>query len=180
MKAGAKIVSEYSFIRRRTNKDNLRSHGQTTVITYSTGEQVEIKRIITAREYENAMRRRDPRRHVVKQSRCSFLIEGGSFTVHKYVSPRPGLGVLHSQGKCEVPGWMGVVRELRGEEVRGYGRGAQNLSFIIFLIRASLRATVGREGVWGLWNQFEGGRERGRHGGEGKSSGEGGWRKKDV
>ncbi|GMH77164.1 hypothetical protein TL16_g07312 [Triparma laevis f. inornata] len=116
MKAGAKIVSEYSFIRRRTNKDNLRSHGQTTVITYSTGEQVEIKRIITAREYENAMRRRDPRRHVVKQSRCSFLIEGGSFTVHKYISPRPGLGVLHSQGKCEVPGWMGVVRELRGEE----------------------------------------------------------------
>ena len=45
-----------------------------------------------------------------------------SFTVNKYLSPRAGLCVLHSQGKCEVPDWMGVVRELRGEEdERMYG-----------------------------------------------------------
>ena len=75
--SNASIVREYSFIRRRTNSDSLRSHGQTTVQTYSTGETVEIKRIINSREYENAMRRRDPRRHVVRQERWSFLIEGG-------------------------------------------------------------------------------------------------------
>ncbi|GMH85367.1 hypothetical protein TrVE_jg308 [Triparma verrucosa] len=151
--SNAKIVREYSFIRRRTNSDNLRSHGQTTVQTYSTGETVEIKRIINSREYENAMRRRDPRRHVVRQERWSFLIEGGSFTVHKYLSPRAGLCVLHSQGKCEVPDWMGVVRELRGEEdERIYG------AYGISLKEGEERGRVGSVGR-GSGGGGEGGRK---------------------
>lgn len=77
----------YSFIRKRTNlsadKKKLGSVYQLTTVTRTpSGDTVEEKRIITAREYSSAYLTRDVRRHIVHQQRISFLYKLQSFTVH--------------------------------------------------------------------------------------------------
>lgn len=77
----------YSFIRKRTNLDadgrKLGSVYQLTTVTRSpSGNTIEEKRIITAREYSSAFLTRDTRRHIVHQQRISFLYKLQSFTIH--------------------------------------------------------------------------------------------------
>lgn len=82
----------YSFIRKRTNLDE---HGQklgsvyqlTTVTRAPSGDTIEEKRIITAREYSSAYLTRDVRRHIVHQQRISFLYKLQSFTIHVRLEP---------------------------------------------------------------------------------------------
>lgn len=125
-------ANEYSFIRKRTHlsKDCNSlgsSYGLTTVHVTHSGKEVEVKRIITPREYNAAYKTRDPTRHVVKQRRITFLWATQSFNVHIYKEPIDDLCILHVQSsvgsdKCEVPQFLSVNRLLgEKEEDRQYG-----------------------------------------------------------
>jgi len=77
----------YSFIRKRTTIDKNRNrkgsvYQLTTAQLSSTGEVIEQKRIISAREYSSAYKTRDCSRHIITQERISFLYKLQSFTVH--------------------------------------------------------------------------------------------------
>lgn len=106
-------VEEYSFIRKRTQvsvasgdgatKTSAEIYGQTTVKRTNDGHEVEIKRIISKREYNMLYKARDMSRNIVKQTRISFLWNMQSFTIHIYSQPIKvkDLCVLHCQ--LEVP-----------------------------------------------------------------------------
>lgn len=125
-------ANEYSFIRKRTHlsRDGNplgSSYGLTTVHVTHSGKQVEVKRIITPREYNAAYKTRDPTRHVVKQQRITFLWETQSFNVHIFKEPNDDLCILHVQSsegsdKCKVPDFLFVNRMLgENEEDKQYG-----------------------------------------------------------
>ena len=88
-----KSAEAYSFIRKRTTIDK---HGNkrgsvyqlTTSQVSSTGEVIEQKRIITAREYAAAYKTRDPTRHIILQERIIFLYQLQSFTVNVSIPPK--------------------------------------------------------------------------------------------
>jgi len=88
---------QYSFIRsRRTAEYTV--YGHTTVSQHSSGERVEVKRIITRREYEwTKSQHSDPARHVVVQRRYCFLWQGKTFSVYRYLNPVRDLAILHCQ-----------------------------------------------------------------------------------
>ena len=118
------VKAEYSFVRKREGRDST-AYGQTTVQTTSEGQVIEVKRIITGREYRNLVRNRDGRRHVVRQTRVSFIWDGMSFSAHRYLQPINGVSILHAQRGGEevevgVPAWIGGGREL---DVQGKDRG---------------------------------------------------------
>jgi len=106
-------VEEYSFIRKRTQvgvgggdgatRTSTEIYGQTTVKRTNDGHEVEIKRIISKREYNMLYKARDMTRNIVKQTRISFLWNMQSFTIHMYSQPIKvrDLCVLHCQ--LEVP-----------------------------------------------------------------------------
>jgi hypothetical protein len=83
---------------------------------------IELKRIITAREYSAAYKSRDVARHIVRQERISFLYEHQSFTVHVYETPALGLCILHAQVETthdvspavNLPCFLDVDRQLVG------------------------------------------------------------------
>lgn len=94
------------------------------------GELVELKRIITAREYSASYKVRDLSRHIVRQERISFLYERQSFTVHIYKNPSPGLCILHAQVEStngeepvvKLPEFLDVDRQLLGsDDEKRYG-----------------------------------------------------------
>lgn len=95
-------VEEYSFIRKRTQVGvggTTEVYGQTTVKRTNDGHEVEIKRIITKREYNILFKARDTTRNIVKQTRISFLWNMQSFNIHIYSEPIKvrDLCVLHCQ-----------------------------------------------------------------------------------
>lgn len=95
------FAEEYSFIRKRTHlsRDGRAlgtTYGLTTVHTTHSGKQIEVKRIITQREYYAAYKTRDMNRHVVKQKRISFIWNMQSFNVHIYMEP------VHVENLCIV------------------------------------------------------------------------------
>ena len=118
------IVEEYSFVRRRTARpSNVSSYGQTTVQRTSDGQEIEIKRIISEREYRLCCKNRDLGRHVVRQQRISFIWREQSFNCHIYNSPITGLCILHCQSSAtstphpkysgvRIPPFLKVEREL--------------------------------------------------------------------
>jgi predicted ATPase len=79
---------QYSFIRKRTiiGKDGKRVggwvYGITLVQKTSDGQIMEMKRIITSREYASSMKQRDVTRHIIQQKRISFLYMHQSFSIH--------------------------------------------------------------------------------------------------
>lgn len=94
------------------------------------GDLVELKRIITPREYVASYKSRDVSRHIVRQERISFLHERQSFTVHIYETPSPGLCILHAQVESShdkepvvnLPDFLEVDRVLVGaEDEKKYG-----------------------------------------------------------
>lgn len=125
-------ANEYSFIRKRTHlsRDGNSlgsSYGLTTVHVTHSGKEVEVKRIITPREYNAAYKTRDPARHVVNQKRITFLWATQSFNIHIYKEPIDDLCILHVQSSvgsdtCEVPEFLSVNRLLgEKEEDKQYG-----------------------------------------------------------
>ena len=96
--------NEYSFIRKRTHLSHDgqllgTTYGLTTVHITHSGKHIEVKRIITPREYMAAYKNRDVARHVVKQMRMSFIWDMQSFNVHIYKEPVDveGLCIVHVQ-----------------------------------------------------------------------------------
>merc|ERR1712154_66298 len=69
-----------------------------------SGKQVEVKRIITQREYNTAYKNRDMSRHVVKQKRISFIWNMQSFNIHIYMEPThvENLCLVHVQTSGDV------------------------------------------------------------------------------
>lgn len=91
--------ADYSFVRCRS-QFGLPAYGMTTVRHLQDGEQVDLKRVITAREYSYAVRHRaDSKRHNVKQQRICFLWQDQSFQIHIYKEPEAisGLAICHVQ-----------------------------------------------------------------------------------
>mmetsp|Transcript_7644 Transcript_7644/g.14428 ORF Transcript_7644/g.14428 Transcript_7644/m.14428 type:complete len:471 (+) Transcript_7644:172-1584(+) len=102
--ASTDYAEEYSFIRKRTHMSQNgqalgTTYGLTTVHTTHSGKKIEVKRIITQREYNAAYKTRDVNRHVVRQQRISFIWNMQSFNVHIYMEPAhvENLCIVHVQ-----------------------------------------------------------------------------------
>ena len=126
----------YRFIRKRTIVTKTgKKKGTVYQLTEvsrcsSTDEWIELKRIISAREYSAAYKSRDLSTHIVRQTRISFLYDQQSFTVHMYDTPAKGLCILHAQvesktdenPEVKLPPFLDVERQLRGaEDEKKYG-----------------------------------------------------------
>lgn len=96
------IVEEYTFIRKRStiNEEGEAAgsvYGWTQVQKTREGQIIEKKRIITKREYNSLFNNRDRSRHIVRQTRISFLWNIQSFTIHVYREPVSHICILHAQ-----------------------------------------------------------------------------------
>lgn len=136
---------EYSFVRKRSHISSKGvilgiSYGLTTVSITHEGKQIEVKRIITAREYNAAHRNRDTSRHIVIQKRISFLWKMQSFNILIYKEPVDHLCLVHVQSSVEgedqdneissgvdMPDFLDVERKLE-ETDKEYG--AHHISLI--------------------------------------------------
>lgn len=133
-------AGDYSFIRRRTTvdqADGVSESGsvyQLTVVKQTDGEMIELKRIISEREYRTAALSRDESRHIVQQRRVSFLYAKQSFAIHIYQKPVDGLMILHAQVEAKnndetdnvavnLPPFLPVERRLTNskEDEKAYG-----------------------------------------------------------
>jgi len=142
--ANKNFAEEYSFIRKRTHlsRDGRQlgtSYGLTTVHITHSRKHIEVKRIITQREYSAAFKTRDPSRHVVRQKRISFIWNMQSFAVHIYQEPVDveNLCIVHVQqqsgedegsGEVELPDFLTVERKLVDDEEDKTRYGAFNIS----------------------------------------------------
>ena len=86
-------------------------------------QQLQLKRLLTRREYEQLGRRADPARYPVKQRRASFLYENRYYCVTRYTSPPAlaGLAMVYCQleeakshGEAGPPPFLAIGRELTG------------------------------------------------------------------
>eukprot|EP00555_Chaetoceros_dichaeta_P011260 CAMPEP_0198255876 /NCGR_PEP_ID=MMETSP1447-20131203/5914_1 /TAXON_ID=420782 /ORGANISM="Chaetoceros dichaeta, Strain CCMP1751" /LENGTH=465 /DNA_ID=CAMNT_0043942365 /DNA_START=163 /DNA_END=1560 /DNA_ORIENTATION=+ len=96
------FIEEYSFIRKRSHislqgKELGTTYGITTARTLHDGNNIEVKRIISSREYISAYHARDTSRHIVKQRRISFLYKTQSFNIHIYKEPIDNLCIVQAQ-----------------------------------------------------------------------------------
>lgn len=105
--------SEYSFIRKRVTLSSNGTpagsvYGQTIVQKTrgnngnnsnddGRGQTIETKRIITQREYNSLITRRDRSRHVIQQKRIAFIWNLQSFNIHIYTEPVDNICILHAQ-----------------------------------------------------------------------------------
>mmetsp|Transcript_22758 Transcript_22758/g.31863 ORF Transcript_22758/g.31863 Transcript_22758/m.31863 type:complete len:413 (-) Transcript_22758:1439-2677(-) len=136
MDESSPVQEQYSFIRKRTSvdKDGRRGGsvcGLTTVQRTDDGKMMEIKRIISKREYNTMYRSRDLSRHIVRQQRISFLYNSQSFSIHAYEEPTSDVCILHAQvetvggehGIVDLPPFLNVERELQPtkEDQDAYG-----------------------------------------------------------
>ena len=139
--------SGYSFIRRRSSIDQITGkilgsvYQITSVTRGSSNEMIELKRIISPREYSTAFQNRDLHRHVIRQRRISFLYEKQSFNIHIYESPCDDINILHAQVEASaasttnsnsviMPPFLNVDRRLENTKVDEKNFGAYSLSLI--------------------------------------------------
>ncbi len=140
------FAEEYSFIRKRTHlsRDGRSlgtSFGLTTVHITHSRKHIEVKRIITQREYNTAFRNRDTSRHVVKQKRISFIWNMQSFNIHIYQEPKDvnNLCIVHVQqqsdsegedaaGHVNMPDFLHVERKIEDCKEDEEKYGAFNIS----------------------------------------------------
>ena len=141
-------AEEYSFIRKRTQisaktGEHLGSSYQlTTVHITHDGKQVEMKRIITAREYKAAYKTRDEKRHIVTQKRIAFIWENQSFNIHMFTEPLKDLCICHAQTAIDgdtgtdiastvaIPPFLNVERKLEDSKDDKEKFGTFNISLI--------------------------------------------------
>mmetsp|Transcript_10829 Transcript_10829/g.25838 ORF Transcript_10829/g.25838 Transcript_10829/m.25838 type:complete len:414 (+) Transcript_10829:150-1391(+) len=134
-------AGSYSFIRKRTTLDKNGEKGgsvyQITEVTKkNSGEETELKRIISGREYTAAYKSRDLSRHVIRQMRINFLYKKQSFAIHFYQTPSTGLCIIHAQVEStdgdapvvNLPPFLDVERQLQGKQDEdSYGSYALSL-----------------------------------------------------
>lgn len=104
------------------------------------GKAVEMKRIITAREYNAAYKTRDEKRHVVVQKRIAFIWKMQSFNIHVFVEPVKELCICHVQtagdgdtestSLTEIPQFLNVERQLDDSKDDAKTYGTFNISLI--------------------------------------------------
>jgi hypothetical protein len=92
----------YSFIRKRS-QGTFHSYALTTVKKLDSGEQVELKQVITGRMYSLFSIYADKERQIVKQRRYYFLYEQQSFHIYEYIAPENGLWTLQCQSQLQSP-----------------------------------------------------------------------------
>lgn len=113
---GGKVL--YSFIRKRS-QGGFSAYGLTTVKELETGEQVELKQVISSRMYAILKVSADKSRTIIRQRRYCFLWEGQSFHVYQYLAPQEGLWLVYCQ--CEgdpiIPEFLDVSPHVTGEGV---------------------------------------------------------------
>jgi AAA domain len=142
-------TNDYSFIRRRSSVDHATGnvigsvYQITSVSRGSNNELIELKRIITHREYATAFQNRDLKRHIIRQRRISFLYEKQSFNVHMYEAPVADLNILHAQVETSnvvdnysahvvnMPPFLSVDRQLENTKEDEENYGAYSLSLIL-------------------------------------------------
>mmetsp|Transcript_2205 Transcript_2205/g.3269 ORF Transcript_2205/g.3269 Transcript_2205/m.3269 type:complete len:420 (+) Transcript_2205:34-1293(+) len=139
--ANPSFAQEYSFIRKRSQGKGA-VYGQTIVQRHfnledsSNPQEIESKRIITSREYASAYKSRDTSRHIVRQTRVSFIWKTQSFNVHVYKEPieAKGLGILHCQveegAEVDLPQFLDVERQLRNDKADKEKYGSFQISLI--------------------------------------------------
>ena len=135
MQASENDKQGYTFVRKRTklrmDRDTEQqvvaqnSYGFTRVrIEEATGEKIEVKRILTGREYSQFCENKDPTRYVVIQHRISFIYKESTCYICKYLSPETvkGLEILYVQSshgtdsdELHLPEWIDVNKEITGE-----------------------------------------------------------------
>jgi len=120
--------SENSYVRKRALKNSAgASFGYTNIRETKEGQMIELKRIITEREYNEYLKFRDPSRGVIKQMRISFVWETQSFNIHTYIEPVEGICILHCQSdpseEIRVPPFIEVEKKLTNspDDVRKFG-----------------------------------------------------------
>lgn len=137
------FAEEYSFIRKRTHlsRDGRKlgsSFGLTTVHITHSQKHIEVKRIITQREYNTAFKNRDTSRHVVKQKRISFIWNMQSFNIHLYQEPLnvENLCIVQVQqqsgsgeeSQVKMPDFLNISRKLEDCKEDNEKYGAFNIS----------------------------------------------------
>ena len=142
-----KYAEEYSFIRKRTqiveSGGKGTSYGLTVVSITHDRKVIEVKRIITAREYASAFKTRDLSRHIVRQQRISFLWNMQSFNIHVYNEPISNLCILHAQvdenpnidetsseTEIDIPSFLDMERLIIDSKEDNEKYGAFNISLM--------------------------------------------------
>ena len=125
------FCEEFCFVRKRSYSNNRgTAYGQTTVrrTRESSDQEIEVKRIISLREYNSAIKSRDMSRHIIRQTRISFLWQTQSFVVHMYNAPIDNVCLLYCQTESdhadiEFPPFLDVERPVsnKGEDYLKYG-----------------------------------------------------------
>eukprot|EP00978_Attheya_sp_CCMP212_P008825 scaffold20759_cov70-Attheya_sp.AAC.2 len=140
-------TEEYSFVRKRSQitrqgKTIGTVYGQTTVKRTRDEQTIETKRIITDREYANALKNRDMKRHIVEQTRITFIWNYASFNIHMYSEPVSDLCILHAQTEVasdvdesdgsdvDLPPFLDVDRWIQNTKEDEDTYGAFNISLI--------------------------------------------------
>ena len=102
---GDKVL--YSFIRKRS-QGGFSAHGLTTVKQLPSGEQVELKQVISKRMYGILANSADKSRTVVRQRRFCFLWEQQSFHIYQFLAPHEGIWLAYcqSEGEPVLPGFL--------------------------------------------------------------------------
>jgi len=130
----AQNKDEYSFIRKRSHENGLGTvYGITRVCKTKSNEVIERKRIITKREYHSALAlTRDKSRHIIQQTRISFLWHQQSFNIHIYKRPVDDICILHAQSEStmdlNLPPFLNIMRKL------GNGGGGEDYKYGAYYI----------------------------------------------
>ena len=89
----------YTYVRRRTqigDNSGFAAYGETRVIIRD-GDRIELKRVLSHREYGLASSQADPSRHVVRTVRTCFLLGGSSIYIEQFQSPCPRVSLMYVQ-----------------------------------------------------------------------------------
>ena len=117
----------FTYVRRRQevgdNAGGFASYGETRV-TFREGERIEMKRVLSHREYGIAASLADPSRHVVRTVRTCFMLGRNSFYIESFVVPRKGLTLMYAQSTpggdgLDVHTFPAFIRKMVEREVTG-------------------------------------------------------------
>ena len=100
----------YSFIRRRS-QGGFHAYGLTTVKQMPSGEEVELKQVISKRMYTILSNNADESRSVIRQKRYCFQWERQSFHIYEYLEPVSNFWTLQCQAEAEpvLPDFFDVI-----------------------------------------------------------------------
>ena len=93
-------------------------------MTFREGERIEMKRVLSHREYGIAASLADPSRHVVRTVRTCFMLGRNSFYIESFVVPRKGLTLMYAQSTpggdgLDVHTFPAFIRKMVEREVTG-------------------------------------------------------------